>query len=59
MPARQGRTNFIRGMQNYLSMGALVVPKNSANPNIDIITLDSMNITADAARITRVSAATA
>jgi hypothetical protein len=33
-------------MENYLSMGALVVPKNSLNPNIDIITLDSMNITA-------------
>jgi hypothetical protein len=46
-------------MQKYLSMGALVVPKNSLNPKIDIITLDRMNITADAAPKGRVSAATA
>ncbi len=46
-------------MQKYLSAGAIVVPKNSLNPNIDIITLDSMNITADAARKSRVSAAAA
>jgi hypothetical protein len=42
--------NFIDKMQKYLSASALVVPKNSLKPHIDIITLDRMNITATTAQ---------